>query len=147
MNECSQEIPAKFQVMIAIGVLIIGFSAYGLTQLVGSYFKFGPGTSLFLAFRTAMVVVITPLFIPLIVYGEFINKEWKKRKFHWRNVGVAISISAPFFALTLLLLIVCDIFFSHLDIVWQLPLTSVCGLVGLISFGLTVKKYRKKLDF
>lgn len=125
-----QEMPLKLQLMIVIGILITGLIAFELGLFTISYFDLGPETSLISGFRTLLMINLPPILIPLIVLGEFINKEWKRRKFRWRNVGVAISISTPFFALTLLLLTICDILFSQLSFVWQLPLMTMCGLIG-----------------
>ena len=104
-----QEMPLKLQMMIVIGILITGLMAFELILFTISYFNLGPESSLFSGFRTLLIFNLPPVLIPLIVYVEFVNKVWKRRKFRWRNVGIVIGLLAPFFALTLLLLTIFDI--------------------------------------
>lgn len=140
--------PLRYQIMIAIVVLTIGFTAAGLTLLMISYFKSSlEGASLFFVFRVLLGIVLAPLFIPLVISAVFIDKEWKKKKFKWRSVGVYMGFAGEYLVVTVLLVTVCDLLFPSLDFLWQLPLTLSSSSVGLIAMAMTVRRFRNKLDF
>ncbi len=140
-----QKIPVKYEIIMAVFIPVV------VLPLVGFVFFITPTLgvdlrkmSFFSAYRTLLAVVLPTVVFPASVFGEFMNKNWKKRKFLWKSALAGMGIGSIFIATTLILLTVFDSLFSELNIIWQIPLAVICSSIGLVIMALVVKSKRFK---
>ena len=146
MAEPKQErIPIKYEIFIAIFIIAIVFPAVWLTFFIPSYLGISLNEmSFFSAYRVLLVTALSVIVVPTAIFGEFLNKEWKKRRFLWRSVFAGISIAGIFVIVTSLMLTVFDALLPSIDIIGQIPLAVIFSSAGLIIMVVPLRSSRFK---
>jgi len=140
-----QKIPSKYEIVIAVFVPAIALPTLCFALFVAPSFGFDlKRMSFFLAYRAILGIVLVPTVIPVAILGEFMTKNWKKRKFSWKSAFAGIGIFGIFLIVTFSSLTVLDFFLSGLNIVWQTSLASICSVLGLIVMALVINSKRFK---
>lgn len=140
-----QRIPLKYEIVAGVCIVIIGFSALWLLFFLLSYFAIDlKKVTFFLAYRTLLVITLPTIMCPVALLGEYLNKEWKRRKFLWRSAIAGMGIFGIFASVTILLLTLFDMFFPEVDVIWQIPLAMGCSSLGLIAIALLFWNHRFK---
>ncbi len=131
--------------IISVGAVVILFSTIGLTLLVVSLLGIDlKGVSGFSFARTFLLIAFLVAAVPTGIFGEYLNKQWKGRKFLWRSAVGGIAVFGAFLGVTILVLSLFDEVFSRIAIMWQVPLVAVSNLLGLITVALLFKSKRFK---
>lgn len=138
-----EKIPTKYEIFIAIGTIVIIFPAVWLTMSIASYLEIDLNRmSFFLAYRLLLLISLSIIIFPLAIFGEFLNKEWKR--FLWRSVLVGVGIAGVFVLVTFSLLTVFDALFPELNLIWQIPLAVAGSSIGLITIAMMIRNSRFK---
>lgn len=144
-NESPQRMPQKLEIVIGIGVIAIVFPAVWLTWFLASYLGIDlKQMSFFLAYRTLLQFFLLVSALPMALFGEFLTKKWKKRRFLWKSVFTGIGILGVFGITVFSLLTVSDAMLSGLNIIWQIPIAAMCSSLGLIAVSVVAKSERFK---
>jgi len=137
--------PFKCEIIIAVSVMAVVLPAVWLTFFTPTYLGISLSEmSFFSAYRFMLVIFLPIIIVPTVIFGEFLTKEWKKRRFLWRSVFAGISIVGIFVVATSLMLTAFDILFSNLDIVWQIPLAMISNSAGLIIMVILLRSSKFK---
>lgn len=141
----NEKIPPRYEMIISVGAVVILFLTIGLTLLVVSLLRIDlKEVSSFSFVRTFLLIAFLVGAVPTGIFGEYLNKQWKGRKFLWRSAVGGIAVLGAFLGVTILVLTLFDDVFSRIAIMWQVTLIAVSNSMGLITVALLFKSKRFK---
>lgn len=144
-NRNEQRIPVKYQAIICVSVLVIVFSIYWMSVFLFAYLGINlKSFSFFSGYRIFLISIILPGVFPVVLLGEYLTKEWKKRNFLWKSVAAGMGIIGVFICTTVLLLTMLDMFLTEVNIIWQIPLAAACNSIGLVLIASIIRSQRFK---
>src|SRR4030042_619403 len=144
-NRNEQRIPAKYQAIICVSVFVIVFSTYWISVFLFACLGINlKSFSFFSGYRIFLISIILPGVFPVVLLGEYLTKEWKKRNFLWKSVAAGMGIIGVFICTTVLLLTMLDMFLTEVNIIWQIPLAAACNSIGLVLIASIIRSQRFK---
>lgn len=144
-NQSQERIPKKYEVMLAIFGTAVVLPIVGFTIFIAPTLGVDLSrTSFFSAYRALLALMLPMLVFPTAIFGEFLNKDWKKRKFLWKSAFLGVGLFGIFTCVTIFLLTLADLLFYEVNIVWQIPLAALCSSSGLIALALVARSAQFK---
>jgi hypothetical protein len=143
----AEPIPVKYQLISAGWVAILGAINVGIFQLyvrpyVESWIRDSNPTDAFLPSTVILLMIFFTVVLPTGFFAEFLSARYWQREFRPLNVLIGVAMTGPAFLVTASMLFVFHLLFRGLNGWWQISLLSVCGMAGLISFGIMGKNKR-----